>query len=882
MDRNSHERFLLPRLLLMACLLALALLSAKFLRWRDVARWWNPQPQRAVSRTPKVLCDFVRISVPHEPLRSQREVATIADEPARIERDLEADAYEARDAGAGNSAARDLVAGLSATVTDRDAASEDGQLAPLGPPVASEVIVGDPDPDASDEVLPPPMPAHDVLPEALRLPRAELETGHRLRLASQASSSLHAISVWPRPTALVQALRSIDWHPRSKTWASDVLAQLDTLAQVDAIESSESKQVLNNLAKLAAQVPTFVRTIDAPDLQAHVLATAEALHRRVIVWQLVQKIAADGEDLQAIAYIDSSRIRAQARAAIASIPGEKAPRAWREFLLLDELDRLLAIATLEPHDRALIARAVLERMNSSQFTARQRELLNRPAMHQLAGMLRATATEPANVLEVIYAIEQFEETRTMPDAGRLAFAAASLRWSTGEKSAELVRRIDDNYRAANVRIAVTGDLLNRLLPKPQTKTEDVGEQILSAWVAGERDLRTKLLVRLIPDDDQWRLGLEATGTADTNTASYAGDATLFTQGSGTFTARKLFVVDRNDLHAWPAEAEATYSGQLMGASTRWDALPIISRLARDRAAEAYAENEWAAQQEVEAKLRERAAAILDKESQEPLLEARGKLRKNLLIPLSNMAVEPTPLRLYTSEERIVGYYRVAGVHQLGGHTPRPWAPSDSLLSMQLHETAINNVLAGLRLEGRADHLHTLFRDVWAQFGVADVEIPANMPDDVVIRFADEEAARVRLADGKMTVTLRLAEMRSEKRIWRDIVVENDYAPDLNSRRAVLVRAGSVSLEAERLRVSDQFALRGIFTKIFSDNDQIPLVARELADNPGVASLGVTQFIIRDGWVGLAWGPRRAATAAATGEESFSREAHARPDAAPRR
>jgi hypothetical protein len=870
MDRSPPERFLIPRLMFMAGLLVLSLLATRYLRWS------RPDQPRAVSRTPKVLSDFVRISVPHEPLRAPAEVSTIADAPARIERDLEADAYEARTSDAAGAASSELAGHRQATGEGGDADGAHGRLAPFGPPVANEASADDPAADAntshSDEILPPPLPAHDVLPDELRLPRAELGTPQRLHLASQSSDSLHAISVWPRPTALAEALHAIDWHPRSKEWSQDVLAQLDQLAAVDAIESPQSRAILDRLAQLAAQAPAFIRTIEPEDLRAHVLQTAEALHRRVIVWQQVWKIAAHGEQLQTVSYIDSAKVRAQARAAVAAIPGEKAPQAWREYLLLDQLDRLLAIPTLEPHDRAIAARAVLERLHSSQFNRRQRELLDHPAVRQLEALLRPAATEPADVLEVIYAIEQFEETRTMPDAGRLAYAAASLRWSTGEDAAELVRRIDDNYRAANVRIAVTGDLLNRLLPKPETKTEEVSEQILSAWVSGQRDVRTELSVRLIPDNDQWRLGLEAKGVADTSTASYAQSATLFTQGSGTFTARKLLVVDRNDLHAWPAEAQASYSGQLYGASTRWDVLPIISRLARDRAAEAYAENEWAAQQEVVAKLRERAAAMLDQESQQPLFAARGKLQTNLLIPLASMAIEPAPLRLYTSEERVVGYYRVAGVHQLGGHTPRPWAPSDSLLSMQLHETAINNVLAGLRLEGRTEHLHTLYRDVWATFGVRDVEIPENMPDDVMIRFADAEAARVRLVDGKMTVTLRLAEMRSGQRIWRNLVVENDYAPLAASRRAILVRDGSVSMEAARLRVADQFALRGIFTKIFSDNDQIPLIARQLAENPGVADVAVTQFIIRDGWIGLAWGPPRSATASAGTSEQFSREA----------
>jgi hypothetical protein len=124
----------------------------------------------------------------------------------------------------------------------------------------------------------------------------------------------------------------------------------------------------------------------------------------------------------------------------------------------------------------------------------------------------------------------------------------------------------------------------------------------------------------------------------------------------------------------------------------------------------------------------------------------------------------------------------------------------------------------------------------------------------------------------MEVIIKLKSLETERRTWRDLVVRNFYVPDPSTRRAVLVRDSSVRLVGERLGVRDQIALRGIFSKIFADSE-FPLLSEQLANNPGVADLEVTQYVIRDGWIGLALGlpPRGEAT------QSVDREARRRTD-----
>lgn len=727
-------------------------------------------------------------------------------------------------------------------------ASSTGEVI-YGPLVASRYDAN----GANVEVLPPPISAFSRPLDEIRLARTPLHLAN-VGLLVNGGVQPRAITVWPRPTSLIEQLERIEGDQRSQKWAQQTLDALDELSDVEALDGDASRKLLVRLTQLAMEVDSFALAIPAIELQAEVRSAASALQRRVRVWQQVHAMLAGGSRDQFVSTLATSEIRRQIDAAMRSIPGEKAPPAWRKYLGLDELRATMDDAAAAD-DRIDMARLTLERIHAETLNARQRTVVGTPAFAALDASLRQLATEPVEALEMLYVVEQFEATQSLPDARQLALVAARHRFSTDASAAELVRRIDASYRAPNVRTAISSELFNRLLPQPKPKTDAVGEQILSAWVEGKRTTKANLSVNLIPDDDQWRMGMEAAGTTTSDTTSYSGNAALYTQGEGNFTARKLIVVDHHAIHVWPAEADATFENWLYGAGTSYDSVPLVGRIARNSAVEQFGANQWAAQQEVAARMEKRAAKMLDREAHRPLIDAEGQFEKRLLVPLTGAAVEPAAMKMFTTKERVVGYYRLASVGQLGGHSSRPWAPRGSLLSMQLHESAFNNVIAGLRLDGREDDLENVYREIWKVFGVERNEMPESMPEKVRVHFADEEAVRIRLAEGHMEVIIKLKELETERRTWRDLVVRNFYAPDPSTRRAVLVRDSSVRLVGERLGVRDQIALRGIFSKIFAGNSEFPLLGERLANNPGVADLEVTQYVISDGWIGLALGPK---------------------------
>ena len=158
-----------------------------------------------------------------------------------------------------------------------------------------------------------------------------------------------------------------------------------------------------------------------------------------------------------------------------------------------------------------------------------------------------------------------------------------------------------------------------------------------------------------------------------------------------------------------------------------------------------------------------------------------------------LALEPTLVAAETTEQRFVMRVRLAGDDQLGSHTPRPQAPADSLASVQVHETAMNNVLAAAGT-GRPD-LHAA-RVGPAHRPAAQPPLPAQTnPDheDVTITFASHDAVRVRCVDGRIEITLSIAKLAKPPRKWKDFQVRAYYRPEVHGRSVEFARDGVIQL-----------------------------------------------------------------------------------------
>ena len=132
---------------------------------------------------------------------------------------------------------------------------------------------------------------------------------------------------------------------------------------------------------------------------------------------------------------------------------------------------------------------------------------------------------------------------------------------------------------------------------------------------------------------------------------------------------------------------------------------------------------------------------------------------------------------------------------------------------------------------------------------------ADLPEDVVVTFAPEDAVRVSCHDGRVQVRIALAELREGRRRWRDFAVVTHYRPDTSTLDIHFVRDGTIFLEGESLKGKPQVTLRTIFSKVLSAQRGWGLLSPEVATDPRFEDVTISQFTVDEGWIGLAYAPR---------------------------
>ena len=143
---------------------------------------------------------------------------------------------------------------------------------------------------------------------------------------------------------------------------------------------------------------------------------------------------------------------------------------------------------------------------------------------------------------------------------------------------------------------------------------------------------------------------------------------------------------------------------------------------------------------------------------EQITAAAKRLHDEVLGPMDSLLLDPTMIAAETTEKRFSMRIRLAGPDQLGGHTPRPQAPSDSLASVQIHESMLNNVLERLELDGQTFDLAGLGRRLAERLHRYQPKPVEPEQEDVKISFAAKDAIHVRCNDGRLEVTLAIARL----------------------------------------------------------------------------------------------------------------------------
>jgi hypothetical protein len=669
---------------------------------------------------------------------------------------------------------------------------------------------------------------------------------------------------WREPEALLASLADLANAKPTSQWAAEVVRQVRALGHAVTAGSTEAAAILDRLTKLNGQVPQLAETILDRALARKLKRTGFALGRRLDVWQEVVRLGAPQPADTTTPAVDPEKL-AMCLAAIDAATGDSPEgQAWRNYLLVDALKQC-SKRQPSPEDATArqIAQQALARLTQTPLTPHQQKFVSKGPVAVLRAELRRWAAEPIGAAAVLRDLERYERTVLPSDAQQLALDCQYLTMAPVAARRQLADRVDTHYRNANLRVAVTEELLNKLIPERKLEYAPVRDKVLGYPVRGESLMATEVAVRMLPDPKRVRLALEVTGEIAAMTTADAGPARFHNDSESSYVARKPIEIDMEAIHLWSAEVDVYNETRIRGVETPLDGVPLISSIVRGLAKSQAEQSKSAANREIEQKVAAQARERVNTETRERFTEVVERLNQRVFDPLNSLSLDPQLIAAETTKERFTMRLRLAGEDQLGSHTPRPQAPADSLASVQLHESMLNNGIQRLLLNGRTFTLPEL-----SQYVATRLNRPAPWPvdpdqADVKITFAQQDAVVVRCHGGQVVVTLSIAQLsKSARSKWKNFQVRAFYRPEVHGRSAQLVRDGVIHLLGPRLNTGAQIALRGIFSHTFSKNKPWELVPEQIIKEPKLGEAAITQFVIDDGWIGLSLGPKPVASTAA--------------------
>jgi hypothetical protein len=313
------------------------------------------------------------------------------------------------------------------------------------------------------------------------------------------------------------------------------------------------------------------------------------------------------------------------------------------------------------------------------------------------------------------------------------------------------------------------------------------------------------------------------------------------------------VVNDKGVHLKQSNVDAACRNRLVDVTTDYDWVPLFGSYAQDRAINEYRARQGRVKSQIESRVATEAGESLDKQTREAVDQIRQQVYDRFASELDAFDIKLTPVEMKTTTERLVARVRVAGDKQLGSHTPRPRALSDSLASAQVHETALTNLAITLGLDGKrytATELRDMLREKFPQLASKSA---VEARQDTVFQFAAEDAVQVHVNDGKFELTISFASVELQHDVMPGVMVHAYYVPTVDGLNAELVREGTLGIEG-RFDAGDRARLHNVFNSVLPSERHLPIMTVDNPTDKRFQGLMITQLVLEDGWIGLAVGP----------------------------
>ncbi len=446
------------------------------------------------------------------------------------------------------------------------------------------------------------------------------------------------------------------------------------------------------------------------------------------------------------------------------------------------------------------------------------------------------------------ALKQYAES---PSEDVADAVGAELGWLAEMRQAgALVRAVRNRYSRPNLYAQVSGRFVAVGIDQQIDDVAPVRDIILGTDISGTGHTVGRIVSKLVPSEQSATIELRLAGTTATKTVGLNGPATIYSNGTTSIDGRKRIVIDANGFASYPAPAGAATKTQITGVGAGG---AMAQRVASQRVYEKKAQAEAIGSQHAADRVRRR----LELQVGEQLWKAQSKFQTEFRGPLIRRGALPDLLKFSTTEQALLVKALEAGQYHLGapGDEPKITVPAD--VSLQLHESMVNNMATAL-LSGATIKEEELKAKVIEWRGSLPERFKADEDQEPLsITFARLHPITLALSDGGFKITIRGQRYVSGSRRFAGMNVTAEYKMSIDGAGARLVRQGELKIVPPRggpLSAS-QIALRTVlqhkFGRLFEEeikSDGLKLSGRWEAVGP----LELKQLQAGGGWLAVAW------------------------------
>jgi hypothetical protein len=381
-------------------------------------------------------------------------------------------------------------------------------------------------------------------------------------------------------------------------------------------------------------------------------------------------------------------------------------------------------------------------------------------------------------------LRRHSEEPTMETTRSIGTALGTIEYL--EESPELVKVLRADFSQPNVLAEVSTTALNELTG-PVCQIRAVRDCILGATVRGTAVTNGQVTFQPLESPERIELDMFLNGVIHSRTVAYKKPVRVSARGTTPYFATKRLLISDDQFTTAGLYVDANTSTRIGSIQKTGGKLGkrLIEKIARKKVYESKRQSERIASRHAEQKV----AEGFNDQVVTALTNGRVTYEEKLRAPMTRVALLTKAVDLNSTREAIFSRFTLASHRQIATNTAPPEKSSDNDVTVQLHETAVNNflptLLGGATLgQESADTPPKLTGDVPKWLRELSTKTPKEAAEDnepaheeltidepvseekkVAFRpwrftFNTDAPASVSFADQKLKLRMRLAELLS--------------------------------------------------------------------------------------------------------------------------